>query len=80
MRKGTAAIDVSTDVLHAVLFLIPSTYKVIGSSCSFAPDTVRLIVESDDIAGHDLLMTCTVEDAGSTRKVIMSAVGKTRRP
>ncbi len=80
MSKGTAAIDVEASCLPQALMLFPSTYSVIGSSCSIAPDTVRLIVESEDIAGHDMLMTCEVRNAGSTRTVVMIPCGKTERP
>ncbi|WP_406871620.1 hypothetical protein WHT83_14970 [Aminobacter sp. P9b] len=79
-KNGTAAIDVSVELLREALVLFPSTYRVIGSSCSLAPRTVRLIVESEDIAGHDLLMTCEVKDTGSTRTVVMLPCGRTERP
>lgn len=39
---------------------------------------VRLIVESEDIAGHDMHLTCEVADAGSTRTIRMVPCG--RRP
>lgn len=79
-KNGTAAIDVSVEQLREALVLFPATYRVIGSSCSLAPDTVRLIIESEEIVGSDLLMTCEVCDAGSIRTVRMVAVGQTERP
>lgn len=79
-KKGTAAIDVSVEILAQAAMLFPSTYRIIGSSCSLAPGTVRLIVESDAIEGEDMLMTCEVSDAGSTRTVVMKPCGRTARP
>lgn len=80
MSKGTAAIDVTAPFLSQAMVLFPSTYRVIGSSRSIAPDTVRLIVESEDIAGHDMLMTCEVRDTGRTRTVIMIPCGRVEQP
>lgn len=70
MAKGTATIDVTTEVLPLVMTLLPSTYRVIGSEPNELPDTVRLKMESEDIAsGCRVHMTCMIEDAGSTRTI-----------
>ena len=75
-RKGRAIIDVSVDILALAVALFPSTYRVVGSQDSECADTVRLIVESDDIAeGATVHITCEVKDAGSTRTVRMIPVG-----
>jgi hypothetical protein len=71
-RKGRVVIDVSVDILGLALMLFPSTYRVIGSRPNIDPGTVRLVVESGDVAeGQTVHMTCEVRDAGSTRTVPM---------
>jgi hypothetical protein len=73
---GTAIIDVSTDILATALALFPSTYRVVGSEASPAHGVVRLIVEGEDITGHDMVVSCEVKDAGSTRTIVMTPVGR----
>lgn len=77
MGKGTATIDVTVDALPQALMLLPSTYRVIGSASSIAPDTVRLVVASDDLTTErQVHLTCMVKDAGSTRTVTMEPAGR----
>nr|WMC97936.1 hypothetical protein RAR13_04265 [Aminobacter aminovorans] len=80
MSRGSAIIDVTVDALAVALAMFPSTYRVIGSEASLYANTVRLVVESDDIHGHDMIITCTVKDAGSTRTVVMEPVGRRTSP
>ena len=75
MGKGTAIIDIAVDTLGIALSLMPSTYKVIGSGTSIAPDTVRLVVASDDLTlDKQMHITCEVRDVGSSRTVVMKPV------
>ena len=75
MGKGTAIIDIAVDTLDIALSLMPSTYKVIGSGISIEPDTVRLVVTSDDLTlDKQVHITCEVRDVGSSRTVIMKPV------
>jgi len=75
MGKGTAIIDIAVDTLGIALAIMPSTYKVIGSGVSIAPDTVRLIVTSDDLTlDKQVHITCEVRDVGSQRTVLMKPV------
>ena len=80
MKNGTAIIDVAADVLHQALVLFPSTYRVVGSEMNSAIGFVRLIVESEDLAGHDGHLMCEVSDTGSTRTVRMRPCGRTSTP
>ncbi|MFC0245809.1 hypothetical protein ACFOLL_12665 [Falsochrobactrum ovis] len=76
MATGRAIIDVAADILHRVLVMFPSTYRVVGSEMNPAIGVVRLIVESEDLAGHDIHLTCEVVDVGSTRTVRMVPCGR----
>ncbi|MFC3207381.1 hypothetical protein [Aquamicrobium soli] len=75
MAKGTAIIDVDARLLPQALTLFPSTYRVVGSQKSEHDGTVRLVMESEDVAlGSSVFMTCEVRDAGSTRTIVMHPV------
>ena len=70
---GRAAIDVLPEVLSILLASLPKSYQVAGSDLSSYDGCVRLILESTDIADgtEDLVVSCIIEDAGSTRTVRM---------
>lgn len=75
MSKGTGTIDITVAALPMVLSLLPSTYRVIGSTSSITPDTVRLVVASDDLTtDRQVHLTCEVVDAGSTRTIRMRPI------
>lgn len=73
-EPGTAFIDIAVEALATALAHLPRAYRVTGSTdCPFV-DTVRLTLESDEIAGHDCQVTCEVTDVGSTRTVLVRQV------
>lgn len=76
MAKGTAVIDVAADFLSQLGSMLPSTYRVVGSEMNPSIGVVRLIVESEDIAGHDMIVTLEVKDAGSTRVAMVVPCGR----
>lgn len=76
MKQGTAIIDVATEILPEALVLFPSTYRVVGSDLNPSIGVVRLFVESEDISGHDMHLSCEVTDVGSTRTVRMVSVDR----
>ncbi|MGU3495919.1 hypothetical protein ACLBXM_17905 [Xanthobacteraceae bacterium A53D] len=69
---GIAQIKVASALLGQFIGLMPSTYRVVGSAASY-DDVVCLLVESSDISdeAQGLVLTCEVQDSGSTRTVRM---------
>lgn len=76
LSRGTATIDVSTEILAYALMLFPSTYKVIGSAPLMGCEAVRLVVESEEIPPgvSGLTLTCEVNDVGSVRTATMKLI------
>jgi len=69
-QLGNGYLDISVFLMYEmnVISLIPRRYKVIGSCASAHPDTVRLLIQSDQIKGYGRQLVMTVSDDGNIRQ------------
>jgi hypothetical protein len=71
VTKGTAFLDVTVEAFAPLVDFLPRAYRIIGSAANQYPETVRLLVESDELNGHGHILTCEVHDVGSVRTIVV---------